>query len=73
MFRQLRVFSMPSKGPYLPSAERSRGGAEFPRAKQFASAYESAARFRNEFELSEEQHDLPTFARTSPNPSTGRA
>jgi len=73
MFRQLRAFSMPWKAAHLPSAERSRGRAGRPRAKQFMSAYESAVRFRSDVELSEEQHDLPTFARTSPNPSTGRA
>ena len=45
MFRQLRTFSMPSKAAHLPSAERSRGGAGFLRAKQFACAYESDRAF----------------------------
>src|SRR5690348_4046019 len=68
MFRQLRVFSMPSKGAYLPSAERSRGNAGCPRAKQIACAYEAPARSRNDFELSEQQHDLPTVTRSAQNP-----
>src|SRR5260370_32292396 len=71
--RTAPVFSLPSKGASLPSAKRSRGGPELPCAKQFASAYESAARLRNDFELSEEQRDLPTVTRTSPTPSTGPA
>src|SRR5260370_5723167 len=63
MFRRWRVFSMPSKGAYLPSAEQSRGGAGFPHVKRFAYAYESAPRLGTIFELSEEQHDLPTVTR----------
>ena len=71
IFRQLREFSMPSKGAHLPSVERSRGGVGFPRTKDFASTYEAEARFKSDIEMSEDLHDLPTVTRSSPNPSTG--
>src|SRR5262249_36502721 len=56
------------KGRVLALSRAIWGSDGFPRAKHLASAYEAAACFKNDMQMSGDLNDLPTVTRTCPNP-----